>query len=94
VSAAVIQWRQSRERQTTAVRVDISSRREAPSHVVGLRSGTTRSSCCWRSTAHRGGWAALGQRRGGVARSEENQKREARAADGLEMTCGCYLSKQ
>jgi hypothetical protein len=85
----VVRWRRSRERQTTAVRVDISSRREAPGHAVGLRSGTMHSSCCWRPAAHRGGRAELGQRRGGVARAEENQKREARAADGLEMTRGC-----
>jgi hypothetical protein len=29
-----------------------------------------------------------------VARTEENQKREARAADGLETARGCYPSKQ
>jgi hypothetical protein len=72
-----------------AVRVDISSRREALGHAVGLRSGTARSSCCWRSAVHRGGRAELGQRRGGVARLEENQKREARAAASLETTRGC-----
>jgi hypothetical protein len=77
-----------------AVRVDISCRREAPGHAVGLRSGTACSSCCWRSTVHRGCRAALGQSRGGVARSVQNQKREARAADSLETTCGCYPSKQ
>jgi hypothetical protein len=79
----VIQWRRSRERQTTAVRADISSRKKAPGHAVGLRSGTVRSSCCWRPAARRGSRAELGQRRGGVARAEENQKREARAAAGL-----------
>jgi hypothetical protein len=85
----VIQWRRSRQRQTTAVRVDISSRREAPGHAVGSRSGTAHGSCCWRSTAHRGSRAALGQRRGGVARLEENQRGGARAVAGLEMTRGC-----
>jgi hypothetical protein len=90
----VIQWRRSRERQTTAVRVEISSRREAPGHAMGLRSGTAHGSCCWRPAAHRGGRVELGQRRGGVAHSEENQKREARAADGLVTMSGCYLSRQ
>jgi hypothetical protein len=83
VNAAVIQWRRSPERQTTAVRIDISSQREAPGHAVGLRSGTARSSCCWRSAAHRGDRAELGQRRGGVARAEENQKREIFCIKGL-----------
>jgi hypothetical protein len=73
----------------TVVRVDISSRRRAPGHYVGLRSGTASDSCCWRSAAHRGGRAELGQRRRGVARAEDNQKREARAADGFETTRGC-----
>jgi hypothetical protein len=72
------------------VRVDISSRREAPGHAVGLRSGTARGSCYWQSAAHRGGRAEIGQRRGGGARAEENQKREARAAAGLKKTRGCY----
>jgi hypothetical protein len=55
---------------------------------VGLRSGTARG-CCWWSAAHRGGRAELEQRRGGVARLEENQEREARAVAGLETTRGC-----
>jgi hypothetical protein len=63
-----------------AVRADISSRREAPGRVVGLRSSTARSSCCWRSAAHRGGRAELGQRRGGVACAGNSQRGGARAA--------------
>jgi hypothetical protein len=51
-------------------------------------------SCCWQLVAHRGGRAALGQRRGGVARSEENQRGGARAVAGLETTRGCYQSRK
>jgi hypothetical protein len=80
----VIQWRRSRAKRTTAVRVDISSRREAPGHAVGLRSGTTRGSCCWRSAAHRG---TAGQRsgRGGAAWSAwEKARGGAKAVGELE----------
>jgi hypothetical protein len=49
-----------------AVRVDITSRRGAPGHVVGLRRGMANGSCCWRLTARRGGRAELGQRSGGA----------------------------
>jgi hypothetical protein len=90
VGAAVIQWRRSRAKRTTAVRGGISSRREAPGYAEELGKGTASDSYCWRSMAHRGGRAALGQRRGGVACSEENQRRGARAVAGLETTCGCY----
>jgi hypothetical protein len=76
----------------TVVQAGISSRREAPSHAVGLRSGTAHGSCCGRS--HRGGRAALGQRRGGMARSEENQRGGARAVAGLGTTRGCYPSRK
>jgi hypothetical protein len=56
------------------VRVDISSRRGALGHAVGLRRGTVSGSCSWWSTAWRGGRAELGQRPGGVARVEEGQR--------------------
>jgi hypothetical protein len=90
----VFRWGRSRAKRTTAVRVDISSRRGAPGHAMGLRSSTARDSCCWRSETHRGGRAGLGQRRGGVARTEKNQKRGARAAAGSKMTRGCYASRK
>jgi hypothetical protein len=90
----VIQWRRSREEQTTAMRVDISSRRGAPGHAVGLRRGTVSGSCWWWSATHRGGWAELGQRPGGVARAEEGQRGGARAAAGLEVTHGSYQSRR
>jgi hypothetical protein len=44
------------------------------------------SSYCWRPAAHLGDRAELGQRRGGVACSEENHRERARAVAGLEMT--------
>jgi hypothetical protein len=44
----------------TVVEAGISSRRETLGYAVGLRSGTAHGSCCWWSTAHRGGRAALG----------------------------------
>jgi hypothetical protein len=61
---------------------------------VGLRRGTASGSCCWQSTARRGGWAELGQRSGGVARAEEGQRGGARAAAGLEVTHGSYQSRR
>jgi hypothetical protein len=86
----VVRWRRSREKQTTAVRVDISSGRGAPGYAMGLRKGMVSGSCCSRSTARRGGWAELGQRPGGVARAEEGPRGGARAAAGLEVTHGSY----
>jgi hypothetical protein len=78
----------------TAVRVDISSRREAPSHAVGLRRGTASGSCCWWSAARCGNRAELGQRRGGVAHVEEGQQKGARAVAGLETTRGCCQKQE
>jgi hypothetical protein len=78
----------------TVMQAGISSRREAPGHAVGLRSGTARSSCCWRSAAHRGDRAELGQRRGGVACAEDNKREGARAVAGLKMMRGCYPSRK
>jgi hypothetical protein len=90
----VIQWRRSREKQPTAVRVDISSQRGAPGHAVGLRRGTASVSCCWWSTARRGSRAELGQRPGGVACVQEGQRGGARAAASLEVTNGSYQSRR
>jgi hypothetical protein len=73
----------------TAVRAGISSRREAPGYAEELGKGTASDSCSWQSAAHRGGRVALGQRRGDVARLEENQRGGARAVAGLKTTRGC-----
>jgi hypothetical protein len=86
VGAAVIQWSSSRAKRTTAVRAGKSSQREAPGYAEELGKGTASDSCCWRSAAHHGGLAELGQRRGGVACLEENQRGGARAVAGLEVT--------
>jgi hypothetical protein len=90
MGTAVIQWRRSRAKRTTIVQAGLSSRREAPGYAEELGKGTASDSYCWRSAAHRGGRAVLGQRRGGVARSEENQMGGARAVAVLETTRGCY----
>jgi hypothetical protein len=76
------------------VRVDISSRKEAPGHAMGLRRGTASGSGCWRSAAWRGSRAELGQRPGGVARAEEGQRGGATAAAGLEVTHRSYQSRR
>jgi hypothetical protein len=59
---------------------------EAPGYAEELRKGTSSDSCCWRLAAHRGGLAVLGQRRGGMAHSEENQRGGAGAVASLEAT--------
>jgi hypothetical protein len=51
-----------------------------------LVRGVASNSCCRRSAAHRGGLAALGQRRGSVARAGKSQRGGARAVAGLEAT--------
>jgi hypothetical protein len=51
------------------------------------------SSYC-RPAARRGGRAELGQRRGGVARAEKGQRREAKAAAGLGVACGSCQSRR
>jgi hypothetical protein len=69
-----------------AVRAGISSQSEFLGMLWNLGIGTASTSCCWRSAVHRCGLAAIRQRRGGVARSEENQRGGARAVAGLETT--------
>jgi hypothetical protein len=86
VDAAVIQWGRSRSKRAMAVRVGICSGSEFLGMLWNLGIGAASTSCCWQSAAHRGGLAAIGQRRGGVARSEENQRGGARAVAGLETT--------
>jgi hypothetical protein len=51
-----------------------------------LVRGAASNSYCRRSAAHRGGLAALGQRRGSVARAGKSQRGGARAVAGLEAT--------
>jgi hypothetical protein len=66
--------------------VGISTRREAPGYAEELGKGMASDSCCWQLVAHLGGRAVLGQRRGGVARSKQNQRGGARTVAGLEAT--------
>jgi hypothetical protein len=71
VGAAVIQWERSQAKRKTAVRAGISSQCEFLGMLWNLVRGAVSNSCCWQSVEHRGGLAALGQRRGGVARAGE-----------------------
>jgi hypothetical protein len=82
----MIQWGRSRSKRTTAVRAGISSRSEFLGMLWNLGRGAASTSYCWRSEAHRGGLAALGQRRGGVARTGKSQRGGVRAVAGLEAT--------
>jgi hypothetical protein len=58
---------------------------ERARRTVAAASGRRRA---WRPRV------GLWQRRGGVARAEESQRREARAATVLEMTRGSYPSRK